>query len=359
MTNQTVRTQRPRLRRRLAAPETRVIGWLALFGLAILVAVLLAPGAVPVGCFAVPLLLGSMTLGPRVLPWYVVYIMALLLVSVVVVTARDLAISELTMGAIGVVFLLGVIVLMVSFRRVRLGVAGIIGESMFVELRDRILDQGAVPDLPRGWQAHSALASAGGTLFAGDFVVASCPAPGRFELALVDVSGKGQDAGTRALQLSGAFGALLGALPADRFLPAANDYLNRQGWDEGFATAVHLSVDLCSSRFEVRTAGHPPAVLLGPAGSWRVLETEGPVLGVIPEAEFGVVRGCLAPGDTLLLYTDGMVEAPGTDIDAGISRMSERAVSALSGDLDGAAARLVDDLGSREDDRALVLLSRE
>ena len=43
---------------------------------------------------------------------------------------------------------------------------------------------------------------------------------------------------------------------------AANDYLLRQEWEEGFATAVHLSLDLATGRFEVRTAGHPPAVQL-------------------------------------------------------------------------------------------------
>ena len=65
---------------------------------------------------------------------------------------------------------------------------------------------------------------------------------------MVDVSGKGEEAGTRALLLSGAFGGLLGALPPAEFLPAANDYLLRQDWDEGFATAVHLSLDLADRR---------------------------------------------------------------------------------------------------------------
>ena len=56
------------------------------------------------------------------------------------------------------------------------------------------------------------LRSAGGTPFAGDFVVASRVGD-RLEVAVVDVSGKGQGAGTRALLLSGALGGLLSALP--------------------------------------------------------------------------------------------------------------------------------------------------
>ena len=149
--------------------------------------------------------------------------------------------------------------LWLSRRRSRLGVAGALGESMLVDLRDRILGQGGIPELPEGWYAESALRSAGGTPFAGDFVVAALPRRSdRLEVVVVDVSGKGEQAGTRALLLSGAFGGLLGALPPADFLPAANDYLLRQDWEEGFATAIHLSLDLGTGDFEVRTAGHPP-----------------------------------------------------------------------------------------------------
>ena len=188
--------------------------------------------------------------------------MVFLLILLVLAVTRQTDINVRTVLAIVVVFLLGFIILMMSFRRSTLGVAGILGESMLVDLRDRIQGQGGVPALPEGWYAQSALRSAGGTPFAGDFVVASLPRPDRLEVAVVDVSGKGQQAGTRALLLSGAFGGLLGALPPADFLPAANDYLLRQNWAEGFATAIHFSLDLGTGAFEVRAAGHPPAAQL-------------------------------------------------------------------------------------------------
>src|SRR3546814_13041649 len=98
-------------------------------------------------------------------------------------------------------------------------------------------------------------------------------AEGRLDLVVCDVSGKGEDAGTRALLLSGAFGGLLGALPPADFLPAANDYLLRQNWVEGFATAVHLSADLATGDVVIHSAGHPPAVQLrAGSGQWRVHE---------------------------------------------------------------------------------------
>ena len=178
-------------------------------------------------------------------------------------------------------------------------------------------------------------------------------------MALVDVSGKGEQAGVRGLQLSGAFGGLLGALPPQQFLPAANDYLIRQEWDEGFATAIQLSVDLRTGDFEVRTAGHPPAALrLAGSGRWSVLDSEGPILGVVPDATFSCARGTLRRDDALLLYTDGMVELPRRDIDMGIDRMLGEVERMMRGDLVGSTRRLVDTLGSGSDDRAMMLLTR-
>ena len=151
---------------------------------------------------------------------------------------------------------------------------------------------------------------------------------------MVDVSGKGEGAGTRALLLSGAFGGLLGALPPDDFLPAANDFLLRQDWEEGFATAVHLSLDLGAGEFEVRSAGHPPAVQrVAGSGRWSVLDDQGPVLGLIEGAEFPVVTGRLRPGDAMLLYTDGMVERRRRDIGLGIDRLLGQAERLLRGDV--------------------------
>ena len=64
--------------------------------------------------------------------------------------------------------------------------------------------------------------------------------------AVVDVSGKGDRAGTRALLLAGAMGGLVTALEPAEFLPATNAYLINHPWQDGFATAIHLSVDLAS-----------------------------------------------------------------------------------------------------------------
>jgi serine phosphatase RsbU (regulator of sigma subunit) len=233
-------------------------------------------------------------------------------------------------------------------------------ESMLVDLRDRILAQGEIPALPRHWLVESALSSAGGSPFAGDFVVATKREQGRrLEMAVVDVSGKGEAAGTRALQLSGAMGGLIGALPPEEFLSAANDYLLQRAWDEGFATAIHLSLDLATGDFAVRAAGHPPAAQRhAGSGRWQIHRTEGPVLGVLDNVRYDALPGRLAPGDTLVLYTDGMVEEPRRDIELGIDAMLGATESLLRRSWDGLAPRLVAAVGSPDDDRALLVVHR-
>ncbi|MGA8257776.1 MAG: PP2C family protein-serine/threonine phosphatase [Nocardioides sp.] len=336
--------------------ENRLALALATGAVALTILVIAYPTQFPFTSLVVPVVLGSIVLGPRTLPWFVIFVMVMLTISL----ANQEEVTNRTIGAAGVQFVVAGIVLLTSFRRTRLGVAGLRGESMFVDLRDRILNQGGIPSLPAGWIVESALHSAGGTAFAGDFVVAARSADqGSLQLVVVDVSGKGVEAGTRALLLSGAFGGLLGAMPRADFLPAANAYLMRQDWEEGFASAIHLWLDLETGDFEVRAAGHPPAAhRVAATGRWSVLRTEGPVLGLLDDATFTCVRGSLRADDAILLYTDGMVEEPRRDIDLGIDRLLGQAETMLRGSFAGAAELLAQSVGSKNDDRALMVVQR-
>jgi hypothetical protein len=333
-----------------------VLVLLSAISVALAAAIAAWPTMLPVALLAVPLVFGNLLLGPRLLPWFVI----LTLFALALATPRLAPITvELTLQIL-VVFALGLLILLGSFRRSRLGVAGVRGESMLVDLRDRINRQGGLPDLPEDWYVESALRSANGSPFAGDFVVAARPHNGdRFDVVVVDVSGKGDEAGTRSLLLSGAFGGLLGALRPEDFLPAANDFLLRQDWAEGFATAIHLSLDLRSGEVRVWSAGHPPAVqLTAGSGRWSVHDTEGPLLGLIPNAEFTGTRSIMRKGDVILLYTDGMVETPRRDIGLGLDRLVGQAERDLRGNFIKGAKRLVESLGSPNDDRALLLIHR-
>jgi serine phosphatase RsbU (regulator of sigma subunit) len=180
------------------------------------------------------------------------------------------------------------------------------------------------------------------------------------ELSLVDVSGKGLAAGTRALLLSGAFGGLLGTVPSRDFLTAANKYLLRQDWDEGFATAVHLVVELETGHYRFHSAGHPPiARLTAKTGRWSTEEAEGPLLGILDDAQFPATEGCLDRGDALLLFTDGLVERPGRDLEEGLDRLLGAAETRLTTGFTGGADRLITEVASNvKDDRALVVVWR-
>ena len=312
---------------------------------------------IPLTTLVIPMIVGNLVLSPRTLPWTVVFTLG---VMVVVTAATPSSLDGRRVGGVVVIFVIGLIILVSSFRRTGLGVAGARGESMLVDLRDRIQSQARLPALPPDWYAEAVLRSAGGSSFAGDFLVASRSPDGTtLQVAVVDVSGKGEQAGSRSLLLSGAFGGLLGALPADGFLTAANDYLLRQNWSEGFATAVHVEIDLLTGVFELRSAGHPPGVQLrAGSGRWAVHEAEGPVLGLMPRAQFSVVRGRIERGDALLLFTDGLVETPQRDISLGIDKLLGQGEALLRAGFEQGAHRLIDRLESMNDDRALLLLHR-
>ncbi len=317
------------------------------------------PTGVPASIFILVIVLGGFFLPVRGLALlYLAVAVALLYVA----ARRHNGTTPLNRS---VVLLLGATALLmvwIAHSRARLGVQGTAGESMLVDLRDRLRAQGELPVLPPRWHAEVVLRSAYGDQFSGDFLVATTRDEGhRFELALVDVSGKGAGAGTRALLLSGALGGLLGAMPSNEFLAAANAYLLRQRWAEGFATAVHVAIDLRSGDFTVDSAGHPPAVhFQSGSGRWAVLAADaGPLLGVIADATYPSHTGRLAAGDALVLYTDGVIEARSSDLSMGIDRMLGQADLLVTRGFRGGAQRIVDLARAGEsDDRACVLLWR-
>jgi hypothetical protein len=313
------------------------------------------PTFIPTSILVIPLLLGGLLLRFR----------PLLVLTLIAMALGSYAVSERSAGLprTGFVIVLGLaawIVLTGAKVRSRLGVQGTRGESMLIELRDTLTAQGELPPLPAGWRAEQAIRSAGGASFSGDFVVSTTRGEEVLEVALVDVSGKGIDAGTRALLLSGAFGGLLGVVPVEEFLPSANHYLRRQDWDDDFATVVHVAVNLSTGDFEVRTAGHPPAIQFDAwSGRWQTRDADGPLLGLMETPEFRVNRGQLKLGDALFLYSDGMVETPRRDIGQGTDRLAGHAERLVAHGFKGAAEELVAEIGGPGDDSAIVVIHRQ
>jgi len=337
-------------------PQPVALTALVLLCAAIYVARIEYPESVPLSMFVIPLLLGGYVLSLPTLSMLIAVI-ALALVGQVIRYGLD----QFYVGALIVIAVATLVVLGSVRSRERLGMQPVIGGSMLVDLRDRLRAQGEMPSLPRGWEAEVVHRSAGRSTFSGDFLVAARSADGlTLEVALVDVSGKGLGAGTRALLLSGAFGGLIGSLPPSDFLPAANAYLLRQEWEEGFATAVYLVVDLGTGTYEVRSAGHPPAVHFhAGSGRWNTLDATGGLLGVFEKDEYQPAHGELLPGDALLMYTDGLVETPNRDLTDGIDKLQGEAERLIAEGFRHGARKLIDAVAeSDQDDRALILIWR-
>ncbi|MGW1026260.1 PP2C family protein-serine/threonine phosphatase [Streptomyces sp. NPDC002577] len=341
--------------------------WIALAGLLLMVPLITGVTLVnPVWCspavLVLPIVAGGLLLRPASLLGLYAAAATALIVESVKLGPYSEGPARVTPGTVLVVAACGFFGLLIAQFRSRVGVPWRRGGTMLFDLRERIRVHGKLPVLPKGWHREIALRPAGGQSFSGDFVVAARTNGGRtLEVALTDVSGKGMDAGSRSLLLSGAFGGLLGSLPPHAFLPAANGYLLRQNWDEGFATSIHLVLDLDSGDYELFTAGHPPAVQLhAGSGRWEEKAAEGPLLGVYDGAQFDPVKGALRPGDVLMLFTDGLVETSDRDIAEGIDRLTGEADRYVAGGFHGAAWHLIEAVAKDvNDDRALLLICRE
>ncbi|MFG2979931.1 PP2C family protein-serine/threonine phosphatase [Streptomyces sp. NPDC048258] len=340
--------------------------WLALAGLlatvpAIACGTMMLPVWFSPSALVLPIVAGGLLLRPASLLALYAASAGALIVEALVLGPYTQGPARVTPGTVLVVAACGFFGLVIAQFRSRVGVPWRRGGTMLFDLRERIRVQSKLPTLPRGWHREMALRPAGGQSFSGDFVVAARTNGGRtLEIVLTDVSGKGMEAGSRALLLSGAFGGLLGALPPHGFLPAANGYLLRQDWDEGFATSIHLVLDLASGDYELLSAGHLPALQLSAGtGRWQEKTGEGPLLGVYDGAEFTPARGNLRRGDVLMLFTDGLVETADRDITEGIDRLTGEADRYVAAGWEGAAWHLIEKVAKDvNDDRALLLIRR-
>ncbi|MER5930873.1 SpoIIE family protein phosphatase [Streptomyces sp. NPDC002054] len=187
--------------------------------------------------------------------------------------------------------------------------------------------------------------------------------PGRsIALVIGDVQGHGVAAASTMGQLRSAVRAfaLSGQSPQD-VVSGTNRLLI--DLDPGqFASCCYVLLHPETGAARAVRAGHPQPLLRHPDGRTDVLDLPGGVvLGVDSEAQYPVTEFRLEPGAILALYTDGLVEQPGADIDVGIERLRATLAEAGSGGLADTADRLVREAGEaadRPDDVALLLAAR-
>jgi sigma-B regulation protein RsbU (phosphoserine phosphatase) len=132
----------------------------------------------------------------------------------------------------------------------------------------------------------------------------------RVGILVADVTGHGVPAALIASMLKVAFaGQTAHADDPVRVLAGLNGALCGK-FQEHFATAAYLFVDLEKGLLYYSAAAHPPLLLASrAAGNVREIEENGPMMGMFPEAAYSSVEIRVSPGDRCLLYTDGLLEA--------------------------------------------------
>ncbi|MEV6424894.1 SpoIIE family protein phosphatase [Streptomyces sp. NPDC051662] len=127
-----------------------------------------------------------------------------------------------------------------------------------------------------------------------------------------------------------------------------------------FTSCLIAHLDLVHHRARLATAGHPPPLLRHPDGHTEVLRLPpGLLLGINPDADYTTTEIPLLPGAVLVLYTDGLVEIPGTDIDDTTNALAEHLAHAQIQNLDNLADDLIlhaERSAPRHDDIALLLI---
>jgi sigma-B regulation protein RsbU (phosphoserine phosphatase) len=164
--------------------------------------------------------------------------------------------------------------------------------------------------------------------------------PGRWGVVIADVSDKGVPAALfMALSRTTIRNiALRGRAPAE-VLSWANRYIQEDSQSDMFLSAFYAELNIDTGQLVYVNAGHNPPLL------WRRAERRfdrlfsgSPLLGVLPDLSMVAATTDLAPGDVLILYTDGVTEAINANYDEfGVSRLQET-MRRLLEDYSGAAA---------------------
>lgn len=185
--------------------------------------------------------------------------------------------------------------------------------------------------------------------------------PDRYSIAVGDVVGHGLEAAAVMGMLRSALSAAIRAVPSPaQALEVLGLYA--RAVDGALATTVvKVLIDPRSRLIIYSNAGHPPPVLLRPDGNWQMLDqATDPPLGARPEHVPRPQAGLsYTPGDTLVLYTDGLIERRGEDIDTGLARLTDALARCSTLPVEELADGLLDHLGvtgGSQDDIALVVV---
>lgn len=230
--------------------------------------------------------------------------------------------------------------------------------EMAVRLQRAVLPTG-LPSLA-GWKVAARYLPAGHNEVGGDFYDVIRLDDERTALFVGDVMGRGVQAAAAMAQMRASVRTLVAVDPDPGSVMSRLDMLFRQYDLSQLVTMVYAVADTTSDTLEVANAGHlPPLILRADGDVEQVSSRDGMLLG----ADGGprvCERTTLALGDTLVVFTDGLVERRGEDIDDGVRRLVD-ALSTLSyGDLEAGLDAVIDTVRdvTKDDDVAILVLRR-
>jgi sigma-B regulation protein RsbU (phosphoserine phosphatase) len=185
-------------------------------------------------------------------------------------------------------------------------------------------------------------------------------------LMIADVSGKGMAASLLTASLEAlAAGPIEDGLPPGEIFARLSRQLYRRTPPEKYATAFLAVLTPATGELAYTNAGHNPPLLVRACGAVEELAATGMPLALLPGAEYAAERTVLGPGDTLVLYTDGFVEAADPEgAEYGLERMAEVGARHRGEGCQAVAAALETDLEAfvrgvpYADDRTLLMVRR-
>jgi PAS domain S-box-containing protein len=235
--------------------------------------------------------------------------------------------------------------------------------SHIAETLQRSLKAGPLPDIPGVELAARYRAAGDENEVGGDFYDAFLAEDGVWAVAVGDVTGKGAEAAalTSLTRHTLRAGALSGSSPRES-VELLNTALWSQSHAQGrFATVVYarLCPDADGVTLTLASGGHPPPLVLRASGEVEEVQVAGTLVGALRDGRFGEVIVRLAPGDLLLLYTDGVTELRRRDVLFGEQALREvlgRQAGASADEVVAAVERSAVELqaGEPRDDIAVV-----